>query len=148
MVYSRSFSKRIKYEISRVLFTEFTGETPDNYQYLSVDIPKIGMAGGLNSECLFFFLKFLYVYKHGNSLDTESALQLLKTIVVGKNYKTTNVIYLCLDYLFIIKAFELLKDEEGMQTLKLSFLKAFKKTDQMMKLAQKSEEMRMGIELL
>lgn len=94
MVYSRSLIQKTKYEISRVLYIELT----ERYKFLFTDFPEIVIVGGLNSECMFFFLKFLYVYKHGNSLDTESALQVHKTIVKEKNYKTTNVLYLGLAY--------------------------------------------------
>lgn len=142
MVYSRSFIQRTKYDISRVLYIELT----ERYKFLSTDFPKHGIVGGLNSECFFFFLKFLYVYKHGNPLDTESALQLLKTSVEEKIYKTTNVLYLARYDSLIEKALELLNDDEGKQSM--TFSKALIKSDQLIKLAGKNDEMKMVYNVL
>lgn len=128
MIYSGSFMKRIGYESLRVFHLDYNGLVHDNYPFLTDEIPRKGTIGGLQSNSLLFFLKFLYAHKRGNALETESAFQLLKTIVEEESSESTNILCLIVSFTLLAKACELLKNADEYQTCNSKFLKAIKKS--------------------
>lgn len=133
MVYSGSFVKRMKYETSRVIQIDYNCLRPDNYPFLDAYITDewlhVCIHGGRKSYSLFFYLKFLLYRQQGNSLGTQSALHLLKMMVDEESDKSTNIFFVMSSYILLLKAFELLKNEEEYQTYFLEYLKACKRCD-------------------
>ncbi|XP_052081082.1 uncharacterized protein LOC127719084 [Mytilus californianus] len=153
MIYSRSFVKRMRYEIARVFHIDYKDFMTDYYPFVTDEIPKIGLDGGLQpySSSLFFFLKFLYGHKQGNLFETQSALQLLDNIFEEESEKSTNILCLASSYTLLVKAFVLLNDEEGIKTCTFRFIAAIKKLDifeTLMNYIQDNENIKMTFEIV
>lgn len=129
IVYSRSFIKRIKFESSRVFHIDFKISNTENNSFHTEGIP--GIFERLPSQSLFFFLKFLYSRKQGNTLETQSALQSLKTIFEEEIENSTEMPCLPALHTLLAKAFELSENPKAELTCTLRFFKAFKMSDEL-----------------
>ncbi|VDI82798.1 Hypothetical predicted protein [Mytilus galloprovincialis] len=149
MVHSSSFIKRMRYENPRVFYEDFNSILTDNYPFLTEEIPKFGFYG-LQPHSLFYFLKFLYGHKQGNSLEARSAVQLLNMSFEEDIDKSRNMLCLISSYMLLSTAFELLHDEEGHAICSLRFLKAIKmsKTLPVFMKHEQDEEFKMLLELV
>lgn len=145
MVDSWAFIKRMRYEISRVFHIDYKGLMTKNYPFLTDEIPGIGTLGGVKSYSLFFFLNFLYIRKHRNSLETQSALHKLKKNVEEESNKSANILsVISLDSL-LQKAFELSND--GLFICGFRFEKS-ELVDELMKYIQDDHERKRIFEIV
>lgn len=56
----------MRYEMLRVFYIDCSDFKTENYPFLTEEIPKYGIAGGLHLQSLLFFLRFLYSRCQGN----------------------------------------------------------------------------------
>lgn len=103
MVHTRSFIKRMRYENPRVFHVDFNRIITDNYPFLTEKIPIIGFYV-LQPHSLFLFLKSLYGRKQGNSLEAQSAVQLLNTSFEEDIDQSRIILCLISSYMLLSKA--------------------------------------------
>lgn len=140
----------MRFESARVFHFDYIGLMTDNYPFLTEDIPKKVIVGELQSHILFFYLKYLYCRKQGNSLGTQYVLQLLTTIFEEESQKSSNELCLIVSYGFLEKAIVDFDDEEKYVNCTFRFLKALKRSNKFETLVQniQDENMRTAVELV
>lgn len=98
--------------ISRVEPKDAIGFCSEKFQFLTADFPDTIKFESYQSHTLFYYLKFLYNRQQRKSLETRSALQLLKRVVLEDMNTSMNTLLLIPSYELLQKAFELSNDKE------------------------------------